>query len=128
MKRLCTILGIARSSFYYWRRTAADRAARQAADAHLAARIRAVHRESDGTYGVPRITAELREAPSPTSACTVPRGARATGCSPPWPVPSPHRIGAPSSTTPPRRSPRSCHAGPYGNCPAWARSSLNYRR
>ncbi len=62
VKRLCTILGIARSSFYYWRRTASDRAARQAADARLAARIRAVHRESDGTYGVPRITAELREA------------------------------------------------------------------
>ena len=62
VKRLCTILGIARSSFYYWRRTAADRAARQAADARLAARIRAVHCESDGTYGVPRITAELREA------------------------------------------------------------------
>ncbi|WP_127467683.1 IS3 family transposase [Streptomyces sp. B27] len=61
VKRLCTILGIARSSFYYWRRTAADRAARQAADARLAARIRAVHRDSDGTYGVPRITAELRE-------------------------------------------------------------------
>ncbi|QEU74132.1 IS3 family transposase [Streptomyces nitrosporeus] len=61
VKRLCTILGIARSSFCYWRRTAACRAARQATDAHLAARIRAVHRESDGTYGVPRITAELRE-------------------------------------------------------------------
>ncbi|WP_307168101.1 IS3 family transposase [Streptomyces sp. B3I7] len=62
VKRLCTILGIARSSFYYWCRTAADRAAREAADARLAARIRAVHRASDGTYGVPRITAELREA------------------------------------------------------------------
>jgi transposase InsO family protein len=62
VKRLCSILGVARSSFYYWRRTAADRAARQAADARLAARIRAVHQESDGTYGAPRITAELREA------------------------------------------------------------------
>jgi transposase-like protein len=61
VKLLCTILGIARSSFYHWRRTAACRAARQAADAALAARIRAVHRESNGTYGVPRITAELRE-------------------------------------------------------------------
>ncbi|MFE3330001.1 IS3 family transposase [Streptomyces sp. NPDC059176] len=57
VKRLCTILGIARSSFYYWRGTAADRAS----DARLAARIRAVHRESDGTYGVLRITAELRD-------------------------------------------------------------------
>ncbi|MFH9671672.1 IS3 family transposase [Streptomyces sp. NPDC017405] len=61
VKRLCIILGIARSSFYYWRRTAADRAARQAADARLAVRIRAVHRESDGTCGVPRITADLRD-------------------------------------------------------------------
>ncbi|MFE9420602.1 IS3 family transposase [Streptomyces griseofuscus] len=61
MKRLCTILNITHSSFYYWRRTAEDRAARQAADARLAARIRAVHRESDGTYGVPRIIAELRD-------------------------------------------------------------------
>ncbi|MFC8728891.1 MULTISPECIES: IS3 family transposase [Streptomyces] len=61
MKRLCTILGLAGSSFYYWRRTTADRTARQAAAAVLAARIQAVHRESDGTYGVPRITVELRE-------------------------------------------------------------------
>ncbi|MFF0795042.1 IS3 family transposase [Streptomyces spiralis] len=48
-------------SFYYWRRTAGDRAARQKADAQPAARIRAVHCESDGTYGVPRITAEYRD-------------------------------------------------------------------
>jgi hypothetical protein len=61
VKRLCTIIGIARSSFYYWRKTAPARAARQAADDQLARRIRAVHTESDGTYGVPRITAELRE-------------------------------------------------------------------
>lgn len=60
------MVGIARSSFYYWRKTAPDRtgpdrAARQAADARLVARIRSVHAESAGTYGVPRITAELRE-------------------------------------------------------------------
>ncbi|MEU4955384.1 IS3 family transposase [Streptomyces lavendulae] len=61
VKRLCDILGIARSSFYYWHRTAGDRVGRQAADARLAARIRAVHRESDATYGARRITAELRE-------------------------------------------------------------------
>lgn len=61
VKRLCTILNVARSSFYYWRRTAGDRAARQAADAKLAARIRKVHQDADGTYGAPRITAELRE-------------------------------------------------------------------
>ncbi len=61
VKRLCSVLGVSRSSFYYWCRTAGDRAARQAADAQLAARIRAVHQEPDGTYGAPRITAELRE-------------------------------------------------------------------
>ncbi|MFD9286535.1 IS3 family transposase, partial [Streptomyces mirabilis] len=61
VKRLCDILGIARSSFYYWRRTAAARAARQAADERLAARIRKVHKDSDGTYGAPRVTAELRD-------------------------------------------------------------------
>ncbi|MFI8282481.1 IS3 family transposase [Streptomyces albidoflavus] len=62
VKRLCSILGVARSSFCYWRRTAADRAARQTADAQLCAQIRAVHLDSDGTYGAPRITAELRES------------------------------------------------------------------
>ncbi|MGK5497275.1 IS3 family transposase [Streptomyces sp. URMC 125] len=79
VKRLCTILGIARSSFYYWRRTAADRAARRVADAHLAARIRAVHRESDGTYGVPRITAELREAGERVNHKRIARLMRAAG-------------------------------------------------
>ncbi|PNG16121.1 IS3 family transposase, partial [Streptomyces sp. 13K301] len=61
VKRLCSLLGIARSSFYYWRRTAAARAARRSAEAGLAARIRRVHLDSDGTYGAPRITAELRD-------------------------------------------------------------------
>ncbi|MFI6475918.1 IS3 family transposase [Streptomyces sp. NPDC050516] len=59
--RLCSLLGIARSSFYYWRRTAAARATRQAADAELATRIRKAHQDSDGAYGAPRITAELRD-------------------------------------------------------------------
>ncbi|MEU7605300.1 IS3 family transposase [Streptomyces sp. NPDC041003] len=61
VKRLCDILGLSRSSFYYWRRTAAARAARQTAVAGLAARIRKVHQDSDGTYGAPGITAELRD-------------------------------------------------------------------
>jgi transposase InsO family protein len=61
VKRLCRILGIARSSLYYWRSTAAARARREAADVVLAGRIKAVHAASDGTYGVPRITTELHE-------------------------------------------------------------------
>ncbi|MFE2475284.1 IS3 family transposase [Streptomyces sp. NPDC059389] len=63
--RLCSMLGISRSSFYYWRRTAPARAARQTAEAGLAARIRKVHQDSDGTYGAPRITAELRDEGGP---------------------------------------------------------------
>ncbi|GAA0403967.1 hypothetical protein GCM10009541_53940 [Micromonospora gifhornensis] len=62
VKRLCQIIGVSRSSYYYWRSAAAARAARDAADAALAGRIRAVHTAHDGTYGAPRITAELHDA------------------------------------------------------------------
>ncbi|MFJ3966146.1 IS3 family transposase [Streptomyces sp. NPDC090036] len=65
VKRLCDILGLARSSFYYWRRTAAARTARQVLEAGLAARIRKAHQDSDGTHGAPRITAELRDEGGP---------------------------------------------------------------
>ncbi|MEV6732774.1 IS3 family transposase [Streptomyces sp. NPDC051364] len=60
VKRLCDILGVSRSSFYYWRRTVAARTARQTVEARLAARIR---RDPPGVrrhLRSPRITAELR--------------------------------------------------------------------
>ncbi|MFJ4895992.1 IS3 family transposase [Streptomyces sp. NPDC088788] len=47
-------------SFSYWRHTAAARTARQVVEAGIAARIRKVHQDSEGTYGAPMITAELR--------------------------------------------------------------------
>ena len=50
VKRLCQVLGIARSSFYHWQATATVRAARRVADERTTARIRAVHTASDGTY------------------------------------------------------------------------------
>ncbi|WAL68748.1 IS3 family transposase [Amycolatopsis cynarae] len=62
VKRLCQVIGLARSSFYHWKATAAEREARRCAGDRLAARIRVVHRKSSGTYGVVRITAELGEA------------------------------------------------------------------
>ncbi|HEY2674120.1 MAG TPA: transposase, partial [Rugosimonospora sp.] len=48
VKRLCRIMGVARSSYYHWQSTAAARAARDAADAALASKIRAAHTASDG--------------------------------------------------------------------------------
>ncbi|MFD9452541.1 IS3 family transposase [Streptomyces sp. NPDC059985] len=61
VKPLCDMLGLARSSFSYWRRTASARAARQTVEAGIAARMRQVHQDSDGTYGAPGITAEIRD-------------------------------------------------------------------
>ena len=60
VKRLCHVLQVSRSGYYRWREAAEARAARRRADAVLAERIRAIHAGHDGTYGSPRITAELR--------------------------------------------------------------------
>jgi transposase InsO family protein len=54
------VLEVNRSSFYKWRVSAPARAERAAADATLAERVGAIHAEHAGTYGCPRITAELR--------------------------------------------------------------------
>ncbi|PVU81405.1 IS3 family transposase [Cellulomonas sp. WB94] len=60
VKRLCQVVQVARSSFYKWLSAAPARAARQTADAALAARIAAVH-ATDSACGAPRITAELND-------------------------------------------------------------------
>ena len=64
VKRLCHVLQVSRSGYYRWREAAAARAARRRADEALAERIRVIHAEFDGTYGSPRVTAELRDAGS----------------------------------------------------------------
>ena len=61
VKRLCRVPGCSRSGFYRWLKAAPARAARAAADAALAEEIKQIHSEFDGTYGSPRVTAELRE-------------------------------------------------------------------
>ena len=60
VKWLCEVVEIARSSFYAWLAAADTRAAKQAADEELEARIRSVH-DADNTYGAPRITADLND-------------------------------------------------------------------
>jgi transposase InsO family protein len=62
VKRLCRMLQVSRSGFYRWLAGASARAVRARADAELAERIARIHQESDGTYGAPRVTAELRDA------------------------------------------------------------------
>lgn len=64
VKRLCEIVEIARSSFYAWLDAQPARAARQAADADLAKRIRTIHTQ-DRALGAPRITAELNDGVPP---------------------------------------------------------------
>jgi len=79
VKRLCQVLQVSRSGYYRWRAAAAARAERARADAELAVRIRVIHADSDKTYGVPRITAELRDQGSVVNHKRVARVMRAIG-------------------------------------------------
>jgi putative transposase len=54
---LCRTLGVSRSGFYSW--AGRPPSARRRQDEALLQRLRAVHRISRGTYGAPRIHAEL---------------------------------------------------------------------
>jgi len=54
---LCRTLGVSPSGYYAWRKRPLSPRAR--ADVELTAQIEAVHRDSRGTYGAPRIHAEL---------------------------------------------------------------------
>ena len=56
---MCRVLGVSASGYYAWLRRGPSPRARR--DAELAARIEAIHRDSRGTRGAPRIHAELRE-------------------------------------------------------------------
>ncbi|GAA4609795.1 transposase InsO family protein [Actinoplanes octamycinicus] len=58
VKRACELLKVSRSAFY----ARDQRSLRQRADEQLSQRIAAVHAASMGTYGAPRVHAELAEA------------------------------------------------------------------
>jgi transposase InsO family protein len=57
VKRACELLKVSRAAFYAHR---AGPSRRGQDDAQLASEIRAVHEESRGRYGAPRVHAELR--------------------------------------------------------------------
>ncbi len=56
---LCGVLQVSRSGYYRWRSVRAQEEAKQEADRQLLPRIRLIHAESRGSYGVRRITAAL---------------------------------------------------------------------
>jgi transposase InsO family protein len=58
VQRLCRVMGVARSGYYAWLQGNPSR--REMANQHLSEQIRVVHAESRGTYGYPRVHAELR--------------------------------------------------------------------
>jgi putative transposase len=53
----CDLLQVSRSAFYAWGEHVPS--ARELSDAELTEKIRAVHTASKGTYGAPRVHAEL---------------------------------------------------------------------
>ena len=59
VRTLCRVLRVSASNYYAWRERAPS--ARAQANAALMQRIEQVHRDSDATYGAPRILAELAE-------------------------------------------------------------------
>ena len=57
VRRMCRVLGVSPSGYHAWRSRPASARARR--DAELTALIAAIHARSRGTYGVPRVHAEL---------------------------------------------------------------------
>ena len=74
---LCRVLAVSASGYWGWRKRPASRRAQ--ADGVLLRRIRTAHEASRGTYGVPRIHAELRAAGVAVSRKRVARLMRQTG-------------------------------------------------
>ncbi len=81
VSRMARLLGVSRAGFYRWRANRSRPApspSRQRRD-DLDAMILAHHKESDGTYGSPRIAADLRAAGFGFSENTVAKRMAATG-------------------------------------------------
>jgi len=57
---LCRVLGVSTSGFYEWRSRSSNPSEKRQADEKLTEQIKQIHVASRGTYGSPRIHAELR--------------------------------------------------------------------
>jgi putative transposase len=60
VRLMCRVLAVAPSGYYAWRRR--PTCAHAIADERLLLHVRAAHRESDGSYGAPRVHGALRTA------------------------------------------------------------------
>jgi putative transposase len=74
---MCRVLGVSPSGYYAWRYRPLS--ARARADVELTAKIQVIHRESRGTYGAPRIHAELIADAVPSGRKRVARLMRGAG-------------------------------------------------
>jgi putative transposase len=77
VKTMCRLLGLSRSGFYAWLERAPSMRAQ--ADLALGERIRAIHVHSRGTYGCPRVHAELAANGEPINRKRVARLMRIEG-------------------------------------------------
>jgi putative transposase len=76
---LCDVLGVSRAGYYAWKDRPA--CARRRRDDELLSEIRAIHDQSKGTYGWPRVHAELRHRGVRVSPKRVARLMRQAGLS-----------------------------------------------
>jgi putative transposase len=74
---MCRVLEVSASGYYAWCKRAPS--ARVRRDAQLKQRIREIHEQSDGTYGRPRVHAELQESGEAVSLKRVGRLMREEG-------------------------------------------------
>jgi putative transposase len=74
---MCRVLGVSPSGYWAWRKRGPSDRSR--ADAELSERIRTIHRRSRGTYGCPRVHAELAATGHPCGRKRVARLMRAAG-------------------------------------------------
>jgi putative transposase len=74
---MCRVLGVSPSGYWAWSKRPPSARARD--DAELTATIRTIHEDSRGTYGVPRVHAELRDTGTSCSRKRVARLMRVAG-------------------------------------------------
>jgi putative transposase len=77
VRTMCRVLEVSPSGYWAWSKRAPSQRARS--DAELTLKIGTIHKDSRGTYGVPRVHAELRDSGTRCSRKRVARLMRAAG-------------------------------------------------